>query len=75
MLFTVLVVRFSRIGHSDSTKSVGCHVGRMLAARRVPMPAHSRQRNHVRGSGCRDNQRGQVAFGLLLCEFLDCLAG
>ena len=63
-LFTVLVVRFSRIGHSDSTKSVGCHVGRMLAARRVHMPPHAGQHDHVRGSRCRVDQRGQVAFGL-----------
>ena len=75
MLFAVLVVRFCRIGHSDGAESVDCHVGRMLAARSMHMPAHSRQRNHVCGSGCRVNQRGQVAFGLRLCEFLDCLAG
>ena len=75
MLFTVLVVRFCRIGHSDGAESVDCHVGRMLAARSMHMPAHSRQRNHVCGSGCRVDQRGQVAFGLRLCEFLDCLAG
>ncbi len=75
MLPTVLVVRFCRIGHSDGTESVGCHVGRMLAARRMHMPAHSRQHYHVRGSGRRVNQRSQVAFGLRLCEFLDRLAG
>ena len=81
-------VRFTRNGHiSSGTANTGItspgnlaeptlrHVRRMLATGRMHMTAHARQGHHMSGPRCCINQRGQVAFRLRLCEFLNRLAG